>query len=87
MQWNMLIKMKERKRITPIFLFFLLGLLNVGIMVCLLWSSEGKAVMNMGYGDSYFCDFWQHIRRLSSEAPIYGSHDADAIFPPLAYLF
>lgn len=83
----MLNSIKERKRITPVFLFFFLGLLNIGIMLCLLWCSEGKAFINMGYGDSYFCDFWQHIRRLRSEAPIYGSHDADAIFPPLAYLF
>lgn len=57
-------------------------------MVGMLIAINGKGVLAMGYGDSLFCDFWGHIKRLLNYENLYGNlKDADAIFPPLAYWF
>lgn len=78
----------NKRRITPEILFFIVALLNIGVMWLLLFISNGKAMYIMGYGESSFVDFWAHIHRLLNYDSLYGNlSDADAIFPPLAYCF
>ena len=67
-------------------IFFSLAVLNIFIMYAILLISKGKFVLALTYDESNFCDFWSHINRLLFCNNIYTT-DADAIFPPLAYLF
>lgn len=76
--------MKSRKTVENI--FFGLAVLNILVMYIILLTSKGKFVFALTYDESNFCDFWNHIRRLLFSDHIYTT-DADAIFPPLAYLF
>ncbi|MCM1040097.1 MAG: glycosyltransferase 87 family protein [Ruminococcus sp.] len=76
--------MKEKMTIEKIFFGF--SILNIGIICVTLLASGGKFLSALTYGESNFCDFWSHIGRLLFSQNIYAT-DADAIFPPLAYLF
>lgn len=79
---------KENRRFTPEVLFFVVAFIGIAIMLMLLFVSDGKAMLTMGYGESMFCDFWAHIHKLFNYDSLYGNlADADAIFPPLAYCF
>ena len=66
--------------------FFGVAIINICIVYIILLVSKGEFVYALTYDESNFCDFWSHVRRLLYEQNIYSS-DADAIFPPLAYLF
>lgn len=55
-------------------------------MYGMLLISRGRYVISLTYDESNFTDFWSHIGRLLFSPNIYTT-DADAIFPPLAYLF
>lgn len=76
----------KRHNLTPENIFFFLSILNITIMLILIMGSRGQVITTMSYGESRFCDFWAHIGRLLNGDNIYGT-DADAIFPPLLYLF
>ena len=67
-------------------IFFYFCAINILIMVILLLLSKGEFVSALTYDESNFADFWSHIGRLLFSENIYDT-DADAIFPPLAYLF
>ena len=68
--------------------FIILAVINIFTMCIMLAISHGKVLLAMGYGDSLFCDFWMHVNRVLNYENIYGNiNDADAIFPPLAYIF
>lgn len=75
----------NRQKTTKI-IFFGLAILNIFIMYVILIASNGRFVFTLTYSESNFCDFWSHIGRLLYSHNIYAT-DADAIFPPLAYLF
>lgn len=79
----------KKKILTPETLFFIVSLLGIAVMFILLMLSRGWVLHVMGYGESFFCDFWEHIARLyRGGGGIYADlSDADAIFPPLAYCF
>ena len=55
-------------------------------MYGMLLLSKGSFIEKITYSESNFIDFWSHIGRLLYSPSIYAT-DADAIFPPLAYLF
>ena len=76
----------KKYNLMPEKLFFFLSIFNIFIMIVLIMYSRGQAIIRMGYGESNFGDFWAHIGRLINSDNIYGT-DADAIFPPLLYLF
>lgn len=76
--------MKEKT--TPERFFFVISALNLFIMYIMLLLSKGSFIEKITYSESNFIDFWSHIGRLLYSPAIY-STDADAIFPPLAYLF
>ena len=76
--------MEQRKTAKRI--FFGLAILNFCLLYGLLLLSEGQYVSALTYSESNFIDFWSHIGRLLFSTSVYAT-DADAIFPPLAYLF
>ncbi len=71
--------------ITPERLFWIIMIINIVIMYMIIWSSKGSIIDRIGYYESFFSDFWVHANRLLFNDKIYGTGDADAIFPPLAY--
>lgn len=77
--------MMRQRKITEI-VFFGLSVLNLSMMYVMLLLSKGQYVFELTYDESNFTDFWSHIGRLLFSSDIYTT-DADAIFPPLAYLF
>ena len=78
----------RNKYCNPTNLFIVVSLVNILIMIVMLMVSNGRALLAMGYGESLFCDFWMHIKRILNYDSIYGNmQDADAIFPPMAYVF
>jgi hypothetical protein len=80
--------MKNKIKVTPEILFFVISIIGIIIMVIMLVASDGRRMNTMNYGRSMFCDFWNHIIRLNTYESLYGNlEDKDAIFPPLAYLF
>ncbi|MCM1121870.1 MAG: glycosyltransferase 87 family protein [Eubacterium sp.] len=76
--------MEQKQRVERI--FFGIAVLNMVIVYVMLIVSKGNFLYKLTYGESNFCDFWSHIYRLLTSPNIYAT-DADAIFPPLAYLF
>lgn len=76
--------MTQKRKIERI--FFGICIVNIFIMFIVILLTKGEVVHIMTYSESNFCDFWTHIRRLLFSEHIYIT-DADAIFPPLAYLF
>lgn len=76
--------MTQKQKIERI--FFGISIANIFIMFIVILLTKGEVVRVMTYDESNFLDFWNHIRRLLFSANIYAT-DADAIFPPLAYLF
>lgn len=76
--------MKQRQTAERI--FFGGAILNISITYAMLIASKGEIVQKLTYDESNFCDFWSHIWRILTSPSIYAT-DADAIFPPLAYLF
>lgn len=75
-----------KDRISAEKVFFGVSIINICIVYIILLASKGEYVGALTYDESNFCDFWNHIKRLLFEQHIYTT-DADAIFPPLAYLF
>ncbi|MDE6387681.1 MAG: DUF2029 domain-containing protein [Lachnospiraceae bacterium] len=75
-----------KHKITAEKIFFSVAIFNICIVYILLIASKGQFIYALTYDESNFCDFWNHVKRLLFEQHIYTS-DADAIFPPLAYLF
>ena len=67
-------------------IFFGVAIFNIFITYVILVASKGNFMYELTYSESNFCDLWDHIWRLLSSRNIYTT-DADAIFPPLAYLF
>lgn len=67
-------------------IFFGFAILNIIITYVILVVSKGEFVYALTYDESNFADFWSHLNRLLYSQHIY-STDADAVFPPLAYLF
>lgn len=74
-----------KKRTMTEGIFFGLSILNLFLLYIILLLSKGQYVFWLTYSESNFCDFWNHIGRLLFSPSIYTT-DADAIFPPLAYL-
>lgn len=74
----------KQKRMTENIFFGLAAFHILWTYVLLAWS-QGSFLQQLTYGESNFCDFWSHVNRLLFCTRIYAS-DADAIFPPLAYL-
>lgn len=74
------------QKITAEKIFFGFSILNIGFTYVILLTSGGEFLSALTYDESNFCDFWSHIGRLLFASDIYAT-DADAIFPPLAYLF
>ena len=77
--------MKQRQTIIER-IFFGLAAVNILAAYVMLLLSKGEFVLELTYSESKFIDFWSHIERLLYNQNIYAM-DADAIFPPLAYLF
>lgn len=75
-----------RHKLTAEKIFFAVAILNICIVYVVLLASKGRFIYALTYDESNFCDFWNHVKRLLYERNIYAT-DADAIFPPLAYLF
>lgn len=75
-----------KDKITAERIFFAAAIINICIVYIILLATKGEFVRALTYDESNFCDFWSHVRRLLYEKNIYTT-DADAIFPPLAYLF
>ncbi len=73
---------KEKKQ------WIFLGAAAIGLLLtyAALMVTRGTFVDQLTYSESIFADFWSHIDRLMRGGNIYGA-DADAVFPPLAYLF
>lgn len=76
--------MKQRQTTEKI--FFGVAILNIFVTYVMLVVSKGSFIYELTYDESNFCDFWNHVWRLLTSPSIYTT-DADAIFPPLAYLF
>lgn len=76
--------MKQERKTEIIFL--VISAFNICVMYVLLLASKGNYIQAFTYSESNFTDFWSHIGRLLYSPAIYAT-DADAIFPPLAYLF
>ena len=76
--------MNQRKAAENLFLG--LAVLNIFVVYAILLASKGEFMVSLTYDESNFCDFWNHIGRILFSPNIYAT-DADAIFPPLAYLF
>lgn len=76
--------MKQKRTLENLFLG--ISVLNLFVMYGMLLLSKGSFIEKITYSESNFIDFWSHIGRLLYSPSIYAT-DADAIFPPLAYLF
>lgn len=73
---------------TPKGLFYAVSIVDIVIMIFLLMLTQGEVKDKMSYVEKNACDFWNHIKRLLNYESLYGNlKDADAIFPPLAYMF